>query len=311
MFKIMQAKSMFSSSSRYSCFDSNNVYAEMSLKVVEDFKEKLEVGDSSSCLKNFDGIMKQENKEKIGDQEVFDDEVNNGEEEEFSFVCTNVIGSPISAEVAFQNGRIRPMFPIFNQDLFDDEDDGDFSKGKESSSLRPPLKNFFNEEQDPHRHRFSSVSASDQSEFFPYPPFSVWPGKKAMDASPKLCKRSNSTGFSKLRRFRDLVLPSNNYGRDAFVILNTNSTSSEPAKKITKAEKMEEKRNLRQQSTTKTKTKANKGKTTPSAPEKHYIRNRAKREESKRKTHPPYRVGFFTDVNAWTRNILLILAFPY
>ncbi|XP_021813457.1 uncharacterized protein LOC110756349 [Prunus avium] len=77
----------------------------------------------------------------------------NEDEDDFSFTCTNPDGSPISTDDIFQNGQIRPMFPIFNQDfLFADADYDDTSRARgvaaSSSSLRSPLKELFFEELD-------------------------------------------------------------------------------------------------------------------------------------------------------------------
>ncbi|PQP98244.1 hypothetical protein Pyn_15968 [Prunus yedoensis var. nudiflora] len=36
----------------------------------------------------------------------------NEDEDDFSFTCTNLDGSPISTDDIFQNGQIRPVFPI-------------------------------------------------------------------------------------------------------------------------------------------------------------------------------------------------------
>ncbi|PQP93973.1 uncharacterized protein Pyn_35606 [Prunus yedoensis var. nudiflora] len=77
----------------------------------------------------------------------------NEDEDDFSFTCTNPDGSPISTDDIFQNGQIRPVFPIFNQDLlFADADDDYTSRARRatasSSSLWPPLKKLFFEELD-------------------------------------------------------------------------------------------------------------------------------------------------------------------
>lgn len=303
---------MFSSTSSYNCHDSNDQCSEMSVNIVQEFKANLKIGDSATGFEDFGNEMQQKNNGKIEDQEIIyvgvDDE-DDEDEEEFSFAFTKPDGSPISAEDAFQDGQIRPIYPVFNQDLlFDKEDDGEFSIGKEASSPRRPLKKIFFEDQD--HHRSSSASESDHLEESSGGPYCEWSGKKAVNSSPELCKKCNSTGFSKLWRFRDLVLRSNSDGKDAFVFLNPNSTNTKPsneaANKMAKTEKiveMEEKRSLGQQSTVKVKAKGKKGETTSSAHEKLYVKNRAKKEENKRKTYLPYRVGFFTDVNGLSRNV--------
>lgn len=158
--------------------------------------------------------------------------------------------------------------------------------------------------------------------------YCAWSGK-AVEASPETCKKSNSTGFSKIWRFRELANRSNSDGRDAFVFLNNNNES-----KTTSPSKTEEKRegevkpasvssnNNESRTTTcskreelqnsdggKGKVKSNGKKKTPplSAHELHYVRNRALREGDRRRSYLPYKpelVGFFTNVNGGlSRNV--------
>lgn len=272
-----------------------------------------------------------ENKDEFENEE--EEEVEEEEdEEEFSFVCMNPDGSPISADDIFQNGQIRPIFPIFDRSLlFADADananananDGDSSKASEASSLRPPLKKLFVEDREPSMSSSSSLSSSssEASELEGLEPgtYCEW-SKKAVEASPELRKKSNSTGFSRIWRFRDLVLRSNSDGKDAFVFLNPNSASAkqsvEAIKKMAKAEQNEKPEKERKvtataaaaagETTVKAKTKTKRGETVSSAHERHYVRNRAKKVEDRRRSYLPYRqdlVGFFTNVNGLSRNV--------
>ncbi|KAF5443150.1 hypothetical protein F2P56_035734 [Juglans regia] len=242
-----------------------------------------------------------------GEEEEEEDE-DDDDEEEFSFACTNPDGSPISADDVFVDGQIRPVYPIFNQDLlFADVYDGD-SKAKDakSSPLRPPLRKLFLGERGPPRPSSSSESEELESEG----PYCVWSGK-AVEASPQeLSKKSNSTGFSKLRRFRDLVLRSNSDGHDAFVLLNHPSGGVKPTNETTASRKNDNVEKARVSAGTgkaQSKGQGSKGgATASSAHEKHYMRNRARREGDKRKSYLPYRqdlVGFFTNVNGFSRNV--------
>ena len=62
----------------------------------------------------------------------------------FSFTYTNPDGLLISANDVFINGQIRPIFPIFNQDLlFDTSYDGDLKSKVDSLSLQSPLRKLF------------------------------------------------------------------------------------------------------------------------------------------------------------------------
>ncbi|KAL6187069.1 hypothetical protein ACLB2K_043184 [Fragaria x ananassa] len=229
-----------------------------------------------------------------------DEEIEEEEEEEFSFFCTNPDGSPISADDVFQDGQIRPVYPIFNRDLlFADAYDGDSSRRDDASaSLRPPLKKLFFEDRDAPS---SSASESDELEAVPEGSYCEW-SKNAKEVSPELRNnKSNSTGSSKLWRIRDLVPRSNSDGKDAFVFLNPNSAAKlkqikNPARAVA-VEKAQ------------VKDKGQKGKkaeTVSSAHEKHYVMNRAKKEGEKRRSYLPYRpgvVGFFTNVNVLSKNV--------
>ncbi|KAG5067916.1 hypothetical protein JHK85_000293 [Glycine max] len=225
-------------------------------KFEHDFMAKLKINEEK---------VENENEEKHNEDEI-EEEEEEEEEEEFSFVLTNSDGSPISADDAFDNGQIRPIFPIFNQDLlFSDDYDG-------GEGLRQPIKVFVE-----HKDEFLSEAAPAEGAYCEW--------------NPKAAVKSNSTGFSKLWRFRDVKLRSNSDGKDAFVFLN----HAAPAKPAEKARSVVVK----------------KGKTTTttaaaSAHEKHYIMSRARKESDKRKSYLPYKqnmLGFFANANGLSRNV--------
>ncbi|KAE8698905.1 RCD one 2, putative isoform 1 [Hibiscus syriacus] len=219
------------------------------------------------------------------------------EDEEFSFVCVNADGSPVSANDVFQNGHIRPVFPLFNQDLLLAEEDGSVSKSNDGDvSPRPPLRKLFVED------------SPDTLE--PVGPYCEWKrdDRIAVEAtSSDTCKKSNSTGFSKLRRVRDLMLRSNSDGKDAFVLLNHPFPFSASAAKIEKKKEMEEKKvKVKVVGEKPPNGKKDKSEKTASlsAHEKLYVTNRAMREGDKRRSYLPIRqVGFFTNVNGLSRNV--------
>lgn len=324
----MQASSVLPLSPNFNFHGFSKEFAEISSKMSEDFGEKLKIGGSERELEEEKEIVGSgaedlENKDEFENEEEEEEE----DEEEFSFVCMNPDGSPISAEDIFQNGQIRPIFPIFDRSLLfadadADADEGDSSKASEASSLRPPLKKLFVEDREPSMSSSSSSSSSSEAgdlEGLEPGTYCEW-SKKAVEASPELRKKSNSTGFSRLWRFRDLVLRSNSDGKDAFVFLNPNSASAkqsvEAIKKMAKAEQNEKPEKERKVTATaaaaavealvKAKAKTKKGETVSSAHERHYVRNRAKKVEDRRRSYLPYRqdlVGFFTNVNGLSRNV--------
>ncbi|XVF84980.1 hypothetical protein PTKIN_Ptkin17bG0082100 [Pterospermum kingtungense] len=213
------------------------------------------------------------------------------EEEEFSFVCLNPDGSPISADDVFQDGQIRPVLPLFNQDLIYADEDGSVLKSDEGDvSIRPPLRKLFVEDSSEETTATTSSSSSD-----PAGPYCEWRrGERTVkETSPDTCKKSNSTGFSKLWRVRDLMHRSSSDGKDAFVFI------SHPPPSV-KSEKKNEKQDKKP-----TEKKEKSGKTASlSAHEKLYVKNRAIREGDKRRSYLPYRqVGFFTNVNGLSRNV--------
>lgn len=203
--------------------------------------------------------------------------------EEFGFTCIDPQGTLIFADEIFDNGQIRPIYPtIFNQSLlFTATHDND------TSHLRPPLKKLFVEQ---HKD-FDSKSCDILKE-----PLNDQPSQNMtiveVEALNECCKKSNSTGFSKLWRFRrDLKLRSSSDGKDAFVSFNP-PVPTESNK--TKGENITVK-----------KRKVGKNKTL-SAHEKFYLANRMRKESNKQKSFLPYKqqlLGLFTNVNGLSRNL--------
>ncbi|GMI87777.1 hypothetical protein like AT1G23710 [Hibiscus trionum] len=203
------------------------------------------------------------------------------EDQEFSFVCVNADGSPVSADDMFQNGQIRPVFPLFNQDLIFAGEDGSVSKSRDGDvSPRPsPRKLFVGD---------SSVTLE------PVGPYCEWKRDDRITVeatSLDTCKKSNSTGFSKLRRVRDLMLRSNSDGKDAFVLLNHPFPFSVSAAKTEKKNEKEEKKakvkGVGEKPPNGKKEKSEKT-SAASAHEKLYVRNRAMREGDKRRNVHPF-----------------------
>uniref|UniRef100_A0A7N0TEV7 Uncharacterized protein n=1 Tax=Kalanchoe fedtschenkoi TaxID=63787 RepID=A0A7N0TEV7_KALFE len=227
------------------------------------------------------------------DEEEGEGEEEEEEEEEFSFVCVDPEGSPISADDIFSDGLIKPVYPLFNQALiFGDQDE-------DSTSPRPQLRKIFVEH--------PASSSSQETENPATGTFCEWSDKSA-SASPDRCKKSNSTGFSKVWRFRDLLHRSSSDGKDAFVFLHPSTAKKsqeelESGKASTKRDPAG--RCSDEVSVRKGKAKAEGSKTGKpvSAHERHYMRNRVLKEEGKRRSYLPYKVGFFTSVSGLSRNV--------
>lgn len=261
-------------------------------------------GDFTEQLKMKEQII-EDGYDDDEEEEVEDDD---NEEEEFSFAC-GIDAPPIAADEVFYNGQIRPLFPLFNQNLL--LSDEDLEALKEQLPIKPPVKNIFIQTED------NPIPATSSEEIAG--PFCEWSKNKAIEATtnnPDVCKKSNSTGFSKLWRFKDFLHRSNSDGRDTFVFLNP--TTPAPAAKV------EEKVN-RKDETTKTSESEKKkisgevkviGKVTKKKKSvkksegvlahEAYMKSKAKAED-RRRSYLPYRpelVGFFTNVNGGlTRNV--------
>ncbi|KAL7261111.1 hypothetical protein ACSBR1_006705 [Camellia fascicularis] len=237
---------------------------EIGAKVSEDFSGKIKLND-------------QIEKSAPSDEEFEDEDHDDDDEEEFSFACIGTDGWPISADDAFQNGQIKPVFPLFDQRLLQGSDSDDLPR-------RSPKV-------------FVGTEESEPAE--PAGPYCNWTGK-AVEASAEACKKSNSTGFSKFWRFRELVNRSSSDGRDAFVFLNKDSNGANLKKSDGSSEK--------KIGAGETKVAGGKGKVVKkgkktaslSPHEMHYVKNRAWREEDRRRSYLPYRpevFGFFTSVH--------------
>ncbi|KAJ6890109.1 hypothetical protein NC651_023795 [Populus alba x Populus x berolinensis] len=222
---------------------------------------------------------------------VVRDQEEEEEEEEFSFLCTNPSESLISADDIFQNGQIRPIFPLFNRDggpLFIDDDKAAAGGGGGA---------------------FMFVEEGNEAEG----PSCVWTGGSKALPDQQTCRKSNSTGFSKLRRFREFVLRSNSDGKDAFVFLNHEDSTSKHLSTTTTAatsEKMSAEKKTKKKDVVVVQRKEQSSKrvssSSSSAHELHYLRNRAIKDGEKQKSYLPYRqdmFGFFTNVSDLSRNI--------
>ncbi|KAH6809585.1 hypothetical protein C2S51_027368 [Perilla frutescens var. frutescens] len=255
------------------------------LKLSSDAKD-----DDEECEKSDAAVANH----GVNEEEEEDDD----DEDEFSFMCGGANTSPIAAEDAFFNGQIKTVYPLFNRDLLFS---GEVSDGlHENLPMRPPVKKVFVETSG---QETSSAPDSERAAGMS----SDWSDRKAVEASPEICKKSNSTGFSKIWRFKDLLGRSNSDGRDAFVFLNNGHGQASTAEHVAAA-KGEEK-SERNESAVKVSGKAKKGgkgKTAPLSAHEVYLKSKAK-EEVRRRSYLPYRpelMGFFTNVNGGlTKNV--------
>ncbi|KAL6983693.1 hypothetical protein U1Q18_017071 [Sarracenia purpurea var. burkii] len=295
--------------------DSQDGFAETCVKIDDEFSRKITLDGSHGD--------KSENPPPCDEEAGEDDE-------DFSFSVTGAGESPIHADDVFQNGQIKLSFPVFDQHLLIA---GDSVLLEDDLRRRPAVNKVFFEIKES-----SPPKATEEAEGQAAGPFCAW-SEKSVEASPEICKKSNSTGFSKLWRFRDLLNRSNSDGRDAFVFLDGSTTTS--SKSDEKVDKSESKSVVFLNGSTATSSKSDekvdksesisekkpagddngngagkklkakkvvKGKTASlSAHELHYVRNRELREKDRRRSYLPYRpelFGFFTNVQGGlSRNV--------
>lgn len=252
----------------------------------------------SSLTEEFEAKMKVKEESAEIDLEEGDDdhevELVDATDEEFSFIC-GVITSPIAAEEAFHNGQIRPFFPLFNKDLLLSDIDFEHLKN------RSPVDKVFVETEDNNN---NPPTTSNEEISGPYCEWS----KKATNSNPAegSCKKSNSTGFSKLWRFRDFINRSNSDGRDAFVFLNNNNSSTTSSNVVKKEDKvvLEKKEKISGQGVVKLVTQNKKKVKKSEAVLAHEVYMKSKARHAERLRYRPDLVGFFTNVNGGlTRNV--------
>ncbi|KAI6694812.1 hypothetical protein NL676_022522 [Syzygium grande] len=253
-------------------------------------------------------LRKRESERTAAAMEEREEEEEEEEEEEFefTFACANPEGSPVAADAVFENGKIRPVYPFFDQKLlFANGGGGDGGSSTQPPQLRSPLRKLFVEGRGSASTSSSSSSEEgDELEGVPEGTYCVWRGKageEGAEASPEGCRKSNSTGFSKLWRLKELGRRSSSDGKDAFVFLNPRRRG--------KGEVEKEGGKAASATTSKGGKKgraaaAAAAATAEEAHERHYVMARAAKEGEKRKSYLPYKqVGFFTNVNGMSRNV--------
>lgn len=279
--------------------------SEFTQKIIRDFDNHLKLSDEDD----------RENDQESHEERDYEDDPD--EQEDFSFSFDAVNFSTISADDAFDNGQIKPVFPLFNRDLL-------LGDVKDLESLRlkdrlPQVKNVFVEAREDDHDLNATTSSRTADEENIVGPYCEW-SKKVVEAAPEGCKKSNSTGFSKIWRFKDFMHRSNSDGRDAFVFLNNTpappSTSASTAApvRVKREDKVAEGGPLKKVNkkgdaggkVVKVK-KVQKNKTATLTPHEIYMRSKAKDADRRRSylPHRPVVVGLFTNVNGGglTRNV--------
>lgn len=274
--------------------------SEATIKMMRDFENNLRLSDHENEEESLDYYY----------EEVDD-------EEDFSFAFDSDNFSSIAAEDVFYNGQIKSSFPLFNQALL-------LPEGEDLESLMmkdnlPKVNRVFVAAEDGDSNAVPETSSAKGDDEDIMGPYCEWSSKVVEAASREQCKKSNSTGFSKIWRFKGFMHRSNSDGRDAFVFLNhatpSSSTTASGKREEKTATTTSEKENFSLKKVggngevageVKVK-KVRKRKTAALSAHEVYMRSKAK-DTARRRSYLPYRpelVGLFTNVTGGglTRNV--------
>ncbi|KAK9751042.1 hypothetical protein RND81_02G237500 [Saponaria officinalis] len=241
-------------------------------KIVDKFGENLTLDSSTN------------NHELKHDEVVVDDDDDDVHviDDDFEFpIAGGELHSPVSADEAFLNGQIRPI-STFSDDA------------SATPSYAPPVKRLF-----------VVSTAGEEEDDAAGGEYCAW------TPATEMSRKSNSTGFSRLWRMKDLLVRSNSDGKDTFVFLPSSSKEVAQKKEGKKVRNNNAKTTSSSSSTTNVgnvkeeKKKGKKAATVTSsvaAYEALYL-NKEKRKGGGGKSYLPYRVGFFTNVNGFTQNV--------
>ncbi|CAO2826381.1 unnamed protein product [Amaranthus hypochondriacus] len=222
--------SLSSQSPSFTTFSSENI-ADVAARVVkelnlsyddpydDDFYSNFSLNDASQDTHQYDTVQKKE--EQREDKNSDDEDVES--EFEFAVLCGEDNSSPISADEIFSDGKIKPLFPVFNTDLIDGYG-YDYQNGSglddPPETIRLPLRKLFEESRNGNGTVSCSSSEGDDLEGIPEGTYCVWTPKKKEEVMEMRKKsKSTGTGSSKRWRFRDLLYRSNSDGKDTFVFL--------------------------------------------------------------------------------------------
>ncbi|KAG8378908.1 hypothetical protein BUALT_Bualt07G0033500 [Buddleja alternifolia] len=271
---------------------SNTNLAEIAARVAEEFNP-----DEFHDEFYFERQQNPEHVEKEGTiSDLPEEDTNEDEEFEFAFVTRDSESfSPISADEIFQNGQIRPVYPVFNRNLFlkhmelqngDENENGVVNRGSaKAPTIRLPLRRLFSEERETTMTTTTSSSSSSEADDLdgvPAETYCVWRPEAAAEGR---CKKSSSAGSSSKRwKFKDLMNRSHSDGgKGSFVFL----APSNSGRKRENEEKVKETPPVA----------AGKVKSAAAAP---------MYSGEKRRSYLPYRqdlVGLFSNVNGLSKNL--------
>ncbi|KAJ1398221.1 hypothetical protein SESBI_31217 [Sesbania bispinosa] len=190
-------RQLSSSSPSFSSY-SSETFAQIAARVIHELRN-----DSNSLNDtHFDSWQQND--------DVVDDDF------EFSFLSTDPISSPVSADDIFENGQIRPTYPLFDRTLLNDV--ALVSPINAETAPRPrrlPLRKLMFETEDENGNELDGVDAET---------YCVW--------TPS-CKKSSSTGSTTSKRWklRDLLHRSHSDGKKDKLAGNGGSGAAKDGKR--------------------------------------------------------------------------------
>ncbi|KAK1420005.1 hypothetical protein QVD17_29502 [Tagetes erecta] len=240
------------------------------------------------------------NEEDEHDEDEHHDDDNDDDDDDFTFMLIgNGDGTNYDDEV-FEDGKIRPVFPLFDQKLLLT---GEYEiEELDRLPILPPVDKIFVES--PRGFPASTSSeVHNENEDEVAGPYCDW--SKDSATATEMSKKSNSTGFSKLWRLKEKVGRSNSDGRDAFVFLKSaeklSRTTTPTTATTTTTTGTGEGTYLKVKVGEGTARVVKKGKKKAVSAHEVYLRSRGgMAEEERRRSYLPYRpelMGLFTNVN--------------
>ncbi|XP_073147363.1 uncharacterized protein [Henckelia pumila] len=263
----MQAGAASSLSPSFNSYSNTNL-VQIAARVVEEFRAE---NDSDELYDEF-YFDRKEGFESVKRDDEYDDK-----DEDFEFEFSTKGSEQISADEIFYNGKIRPVYPVFDTHLLigEDEIQNEVLQEKGAKTIRLSLRKLFMEERETATTSSSSSSDADELEGVPSETYCVWRPK----AAPL---KSSSTGSSSKRwKLKDLLHRSHSEGSKDGAVLFTTSNSGR-----------------KKESENKTKETAAGAVKVKSAATSLYNRDGGE----KRRTYLPYRqdlIGFFSNANGF------------
>ncbi|KAL8218918.1 hypothetical protein R6Q57_022291 [Mikania cordata] len=258
------------------------------------------INPQHELVSNHDSISKLYSDAEVRADEEDHEDCEQNDDDDFTFMLIGDYESAIYGDRVIENGQIRPMFPLFDQKLLLD---GAYDVEQvDRLPIQPPVDKIFI--QSP---RVFPSSEHDTGSYC------AWSKESATaSATPtgmaELSKKSNSTGFSKLWRLKEIVGRSNSSSRDAFVFLKSSDreTAASSSSKPAAGDGTFVKDNVAGGNARVVK-QGSKGKKSPVSAHEAYLKSRGQTEEERRRSYLPYRpelMGFFTNVHGGlTKNV--------